>query len=84
MNIPEGWKLAESGKAISRRWKFRNFEESLDFVNRLGALAEAANHHPDIVFGWGYAEVTFTTHDSDSLSAKDIDMAEKTNALLVD
>ena len=82
MNIPHGWTLAESGKSISRRWKFANFVESLDFINRLGELAETANHHPDIAFGWGYAEITFTTHDSDSLSVNDITMAEKTNALL--
>lgn len=81
MNIPNGWQLAESGKSISRKWKFENFVQSLDFINRLGSLAEEANHHPDIVFGWGYAEITFTTHDSDSLSEKDIAMAEKTNAL---
>ena len=83
MNIPEGWELAASGKSISRRWKFGNFVESLAFVNKLGDLAEEANHHPDIAFGWGYADITFTTHDSDSLSQQDIDMAEKTNALLV-
>lgn len=81
-NIPEGWVLAESGKSISRRWKFNNFEESLEFVNRLGEMAEEANHHPDIAFGWGYADITFTTHDSDSLSENDIVMAERTNGLL--
>lgn len=83
MNIPEGWTLAESGKSISRRWRFDNFGQSLAFVNELGKLAEQANHHPDITFGWGYADITFTTHDSDTLSEKDINMAEKTNALLV-
>ena len=82
MNIPSGWTLAESGKSISRRWEFRNFVQALSFVNKLGELAETANHHPDIEFGWGYANITFTTHDSDSLSANDITMAEKTNALI--
>lgn len=83
MNIPEGWKLAENGKSIARHWKFDNFIEAQKFVNRLGQMAEEANHHPDIAFGWGYADVTFTTHDSDSLSKNDIAMAEKTNALFV-
>ncbi|MDG1287817.1 MAG: 4a-hydroxytetrahydrobiopterin dehydratase [Rickettsiales bacterium] len=83
MNIPQGWELAASGKSISRRWIFSNFVESLAFINKLGEMAEEANHHPDIAFGWGYADVTFTTHDSDSLSDNDITMAEKTNALLV-
>lgn len=81
MQIPEGWTLSEDQKSITRNYKFKNFAQSLAFVNRLGEVAEAENHHPDIAFGWGYAQITFTTHDSDSLSPKDIAMAEKTNAL---
>lgn len=81
MKIPEGWKLSDDEKSITRKWKFKNFEQSLNFINRLGALAEDENHHPDISFGWGYADITYTTHDSDSLSKNDIKMAEKTNAL---
>ncbi len=81
MNLPDGWKKGDDGKSISRKWKFDNFVQSLEFINALGALAENENHHPDIEFGWGYAHITFTTHDSDSLSDKDIAMATKTNAL---
>lgn len=69
------------GKAISKKFKFKNFVQSLDFVNKIGELAETANHHPDIEFGWGYAKITFTTHDEGGLSDKDFTMAKKVDAI---
>jgi 4a-hydroxytetrahydrobiopterin dehydratase len=79
-----GWQLAESGKAISKHYHFKNFAEALSFVNRLGALAEAHNHHPDLTLGWGYVGVTFTTHDIGGLRAADFKMAEEAEALLAE
>ena len=70
-----GWSV--DGKCIKRRWKFGNFAESLAFVNRVGALAEAADHHPDITFGWGYAEVLLTTHDRGGITEVDVALAAK-------
>ena len=75
----DGWD-AEEGK-LTRRYKFSNFAESLAFVNRVGEIAEAADHHPDITFGWGYAEITTTTHDRGGITDVDIALAEKINAL---
>ena len=48
-----GWQLLESATRIERRLRFGNFAETLAFVNRVGELAEAEGHHPDISFGWG-------------------------------
>lgn len=70
-----GWRT-ENGQ-LTRRWKFENFAESLAFVNRVGDLAEAADHHPDITFGWGYAEIALTTHDRGGVTDVDIDLAKK-------
>jgi len=70
-----GWPV--DGKCIKRRWKFVNFAESLAFVNRVGAFAEAADHHPDITFGWGYAEVLLTTHDRGGITEVDVALAAK-------
>lgn len=78
----EGWELEQGGKRILRRLKFRNFRDALAFVNRLGVLAEAEKHHPDISFGWGYAEVVYTTHDIGGLHRNDFILAAKTNALI--
>jgi len=71
----EGW-TAEDSQLI-KRWKFENFAEALAFVNKVGALAEAADHHPDITFGWGYAEFVLTTHDRGGVTDVDIALATK-------
>lgn len=70
-----GW--AADGKAIKKRWEFKNFAEALAFVNRVGELAEAADHHPDITFGWGYAEFVLTTHDRGGVTDVDISLARR-------
>jgi len=70
-----GWSV--DGKCIKRRWKFESFAESLAFINRVGALAEAADHHPDITFGWGYAEILLTTHDRGGITEVDVALAAK-------
>ncbi len=67
---------------MKRRFKFKNFAEALAFVNRVGALAEAENHHPSIRFGWGFAEITAFTHVIDGLSENDFILAAKIDALL--
>lgn len=74
-----GW--VHSNDAIVRRLSFSNFAESLKFVNKVGDLAEAADHHPDITFGWGYAEIALTTHDRGGVTDVDLALAEKIDAL---
>ena len=76
-----GWRLSESGDRIVRRFAFDDFKGALAFVNAVGALAEEEQHHPDIAFGWGYAEVTFFTHKIKGLHENDFIMAAKANAL---
>lgn len=76
-----GWQLSDAGDRISRKFSFGDFEAALDFVNRVGALAEEEGHHPDIAFGWGYAEVTFYTHKIKGLHENDFIMAAKVNTL---
>lgn len=76
-----GWQLDQAGKAIHKDYKFKNFVEALDFVNKLGAVAEEHNHHPDLTLGWGYVGVTFTTHDAGGLRPADFMMAGKTEEL---
>ena len=74
-----GWK--ENENFIERSLKFANFAESLAYVNMVGALAEKADHHPDIEFGWGYANIKLTTHDRGGITDVDIALAKKINAL---
>ena len=76
-----GWALMDDGKRIERKFQFKNFKESLAFVNQVGALAEDEGHHPDITFGWGYAECMLWTHAIGGLHENDFIMASKINAL---
>jgi 4a-hydroxytetrahydrobiopterin dehydratase len=66
------WKI--EGKNLTKRFEFKNFAESLIFVNRVGAIAETADHHPDICFGWGYAEFSITTHDAGGITKNDFEL----------
>ena len=74
-----GWSV--DGKFLKRRYEFTNFTESLEFVNRVGSLAEAADHHPDTTFGWGYAEIALTTHDCGGITDVDVSLARRINEL---
>ena len=76
-----GWKLAMIDLAISRRFKFKNFKQALEFVNKVGKIAEDENHHPDIAVGWGYVAITCSTHAIKGLSENDFILASKINTL---
>lgn len=77
--VPE-WEIVDWHE-LKRRFKFKNFVEALLFVNKVGALAESEGHHPDIKFGWGYAEITTFTHAVDGLSENDFILAAKIDQL---
>ncbi len=77
------WNLFHEGTRLERRFAFKNFLAALDFVNRVGAIAEREGHHPDICFGWGYATVVYYTHKIGGLHENDFVMAAKTSELYV-
>jgi 4a-hydroxytetrahydrobiopterin dehydratase len=61
---------------------FRNFAEALDFVNRVGKLAEDADHHPDILLhNWNQVTLTLWTHEVGGLTMRDMELARQINAL---
>jgi 4a-hydroxytetrahydrobiopterin dehydratase len=78
-NAPK-WKAVNEHHLV-RAFKFPDFSQALDFVNRVGALAEQQGHHPDILLAWGKAEVTLWTHKIDGLSESDFIMAAKIDLL---
>jgi 4a-hydroxytetrahydrobiopterin dehydratase len=80
IQVPE-WELTEAATRIERGFKFGNFAEAMMFVNRVGELAEAEGHHPDITFGWGYAHVVLYTHKIKGLHENDFIMAAKIDRL---
>jgi 4a-hydroxytetrahydrobiopterin dehydratase len=76
-----GWQLSGDATRINRKFTFPDFAAAQKFVNKVGDLAEAEGHHPDISFGWGYADVLFYTHKIKGLHENDFIMAAKVNAL---
>jgi 4a-hydroxytetrahydrobiopterin dehydratase len=71
-----GWEVI-AGHHLHKEFKFADFRETLDYVNRVGELAESQGHHPDICFGWGKAEITIWTHKIDGLTESDFILAAK-------
>lgn len=76
-----GWK--RNGETIQKTFSFDQtggkspFLKGLAFIERIAPLAEAANHHPDIVFTYNRVEISLTTHDQGRLTEKDYDLALK-------
>jgi 4a-hydroxytetrahydrobiopterin dehydratase len=71
------WTIMDDAHRIERTFRFRNFPEALAFVQKVGELAEAEGHHPDISFGWGYATVSLRTKKIKGLHENDFIMAAK-------
>jgi 4a-hydroxytetrahydrobiopterin dehydratase len=80
----EGWDLAtaDGPPAIERELEFADFAAALAFVNRVGELAEAAGHHPDILLhGWNKVRLTLSTHSQAGLTAADFELAGQIDGL---
>ncbi|MGB7084961.1 MAG: 4a-hydroxytetrahydrobiopterin dehydratase [Phormidesmis sp.] len=80
--LPE-WQVIRSGKTpqLQRQYSFSNFKKALAFTNQVGAIAEAAGHHPALLTEWGKVTVTWWTHAIDGLHHNDFVMAAKTDEL---
>ena len=67
---------------LSRTYKFPDFRTALNFVLRVGEMAEEQAHHPDIYLSWGKVQITIWTHKIDGLTESDFIFAAKCDALL--
>ncbi|MFP4356521.1 MAG: 4a-hydroxytetrahydrobiopterin dehydratase [Phycisphaerae bacterium] len=74
--VDDDWKVVEEHH-IERTFQFDDFQGALDFVNRVGAVAEEEGHHPNISFTWGKATIKLYTHEMDGLSPNDFIVAAK-------
>ena len=76
----DGWEVKSDDQKtyyLIKEFKFENFLKSQTFVNEVGKISEQEGHHPDILFGWGYAEIKVTTHAIKGLSENDFILAAK-------
>ena len=76
----DGWDVKndeETSYYLIKEFKFEDFLKSQTFVNKVGDLAEIEGHHPDISFGWGYANIKIFTHAIKGLHESDFVLAAK-------
>lgn len=70
-----GWELA--GGKLEREWTFPDFVQAMKFVNRVAAMAEDADHHPDIDIRYNRVKLGLVTHSAGGITAKDAEMAAR-------
>ena len=76
----DGWDVKKNNNEyyyLEKNFTFKNFLESQKFVNKVGDIAESQAHHPDIIFGWGYAKIKIFTHKIKGLVESDFILAAK-------
>ena len=76
----DGWEVKKNEKKIyflEKKFTFKAFINSQNFINKVGKISEEEGHHPDISFGWGYAKIIITTHAIEGLSENDFILAAK-------
>ena len=72
----QGWRVVE-GHHLEKEWTFPDFAAALAFTNRIGAIAEELNHHPDVYLAWGKVRVTLRSHDVNRLTGRDFQLAAR-------
>ena len=80
--LNEAWTLIEDGKAIERTYKFRNYHQTIAFVNALAWIAHREDHHPDLSVHYSRCVVRYSTHAVDGLTDNDFICAAKIDRLV--
>ena len=78
--LSPNWRVLE-GKKLSRAYTFPDFKTGLEFVNRVGEIAERQGHHPDVRLSWGRVEIETWTHDAGGLTEQDFLLASQIDHL---
>ena len=76
VQLEQGWAFNTQGH-LEREYSFKNFAEALEFVNKVGAIAEDQGHHPDLFLAWGKCKVEIWTHKIQGLTESDFFFAAK-------
>lgn len=79
--LGNGWQIVD-GHHLSKTYEFPDFQQGLDFVNRVGAVAEDQGHHPDVYLAWGKVRIDLFTHKIDGLTESDFVFAAKADRAL--
>ncbi len=81
METPQGWTVEDGGKALLRRFTFKDFSEAFGFLARVAMHAEKADHHPEFTSVWNRVDFRLTTHDTGGVTERDVKLAEALNQL---
>jgi len=78
------WSLEDNGKSIVKIKEFKDFNEGVDFINKIREIAEQEQHHPDLrIYDYNKVEIKLSTHSVQGLTEKDFKLAEKIDSLNV-
>jgi 4a-hydroxytetrahydrobiopterin dehydratase len=75
------WMVIDDAHLLVREFRFKDFKDAMEFANKVGKIAEAEGHHPDLNIGWGRVAVELTTHAIEGLSENDFILAAKIDEL---
>jgi 4a-hydroxytetrahydrobiopterin dehydratase len=75
-----GWSLKD--KAIEKEFKFKNFNQALGFIVRIGLFAEQADHHPELFNVYNQVKIRLNTHSANGITDLDFDLAKKIESIL--
>lgn len=81
--LNQDWRVSQDHKWIRRSFKFKNFYETMAFVNAIAWIANTENHHPDLQIGYDHCEVSYQTHALNGLTHNDLICAAKIDQLLI-
>lgn len=82
LGLIKNWTLTQGEKSITRNFKFRNYYETISFVNSVAWIAHQQDHHPDLLVTYNQCKVTYSTHSVGGLSRNDFICAARINQLL--
>ncbi|MDX6496615.1 MAG: 4a-hydroxytetrahydrobiopterin dehydratase [Gaiellales bacterium] len=78
-SLGEGW--ADRDGVLRKEYSFADFATAMSFANRVAEAAEKADHHPDMLVGWGRVELAWVSHDVGGISERDVEMARTSDRL---
>ena len=83
LKMVDGWQVKDENNIfyLIKEFKFKNFLDSQNFINKVSDIAEVEGHHPDIWFGWGYAKIKIFTHAIKGLHESDFVLAAKVDQI---
>ena len=81
MITPDGWAMDESGKALTRSFRFKDFAEAFAFLTRVALHAEKQDHHPEFTSVWNRVDFRLTSHDAGGVTQRDVALAQAISAM---